>query len=163
MKRLPSDLREVLKKPLGKIVSPQMAEPNSIVVGDYSAYVLISNGKMPKIVIHDNRIMRENADETIQKIIKGFGNLVFKVKNPPGHISDEAEDIIKIVLEEGKTNVRIEVLGEEDLLTLPVILHAPFGAKIYYGQPDVGLVEVEVTENIKRFVEKILSQMEEIA
>lgn len=40
--------------------------------------------------------------------------------------------------------------GEEDLLVLPAIIYAPLGARVYYGQPGEGLVEVVVTHRKKR-------------
>lgn len=48
--------------------------------------------------------------------------------------------------------------GEEDLLALPAIVHAPIGGVVYYGQPQQGLVEVMVTEEKKREVLALLKQ-----
>ena len=42
--------------------------------------------------------------------------------------------------------VRITVNGEEDLLVLPVCIHAPDNAIVMYGQPNEGLVLVEITD-----------------
>jgi len=39
--------------------------------------------------------------------------------------------------------------GEEDLAVLPVLLIAPLGFSIFYGQPNEGLVQVQVTEENK--------------
>jgi len=39
--------------------------------------------------------------------------------------------------------------GEEDLLALPAIIHAPRGSILYYGQPNKGLACVIVTNEKK--------------
>ena len=52
----------------------------------------------------------------------------------------------------------IRVIGEEDLVTLAVILAAPLGTIVYYGQPNEGIVEVIVTEEKKAEIQKIVSQ-----
>jgi uncharacterized protein (UPF0218 family) len=41
---------------------------------------------------------------------------------------------------------------------LPVIVMAPLGFKIYYGQPNKGMVEVEVTEEKKHQAYDIISK-----
>jgi len=59
-----------------------------------------------------------------------------------------------------KTKTVILVGGEDDLAVLPVLLIAPLGFSIYYGQPGEGLVRVDVTEENKekayRLVEKFI-------
>ena len=45
--------------------------------------------------------------------------------------------------------VRITVFGEEDLLVLPVCIHAPDNSIVLYGQPNEGLVLVEITTEIR--------------
>jgi len=48
--------------------------------------------------------------------------------------------------------------GEEDLLTLPAILLAPLSSLVLYGQWDRGAVMVEVTEEMKNQVKKLLER-----
>ncbi|OGK15709.1 hypothetical protein A2774_00490 [Candidatus Roizmanbacteria bacterium RIFCSPHIGHO2_01_FULL_39_12c] len=50
------------------------------------------------------------------------------------------------------------VRGEEDLLALSSILFAPLGAVVLYGQMDLGVVMVEVTEEKKWEVREILKR-----
>lgn len=70
------------------------------------------------------------------------------VDNPAGIITDE---LIRTLCEAFASEklLRIFVRGEEDLATLPVILLAPIGAVVLYGQPDEGVVFVEVTKKKK--------------
>lgn len=76
-----------------------------------------------------------------------------KTVNPAGQISKPL--ILKIEKAiKGKRNQLIIVKGEEDLAAIPAILFAPLGAKVYYGQPNKGMVEVLVDLKIK---DKLLS------
>ena len=52
---------------------------------------------------------------------------------------------------------QIKIQGEEDLLALPAILLAPLGSVVIYGQKDLGVVVVEVTEEKKEEVKKIIN------
>jgi len=55
--------------------------------------------------------------------------------------------------------VRITVDGEEDLLVIPVCIHAPKNSIVMYGQPNEGLVIVTITPEIRAKVQKILDVM----
>ena len=55
--------------------------------------------------------------------------------------------------------VRITVNGEEDLLVLPVCIHAPDDAIIMYGQPNEGLVILRINKEIRNKVHTILNSM----
>ena len=56
--------------------------------------------------------------------------------------------------------VRIMVNGEEDLLVIPVCIYAPDNAVVMYGQPNEGLVIVQVTPDIRNKTQKLLDLME---
>ena len=56
--------------------------------------------------------------------------------------------------------VRIFVNGEEDLLVLPVCIHAPDNAVVMYGQPHEGLVIVKITPEIRNKAQSLLDLME---
>jgi hypothetical protein len=51
----------------------------------------------------------------------------------------------------------ILVEGEEDLAVIPLILAAPEGAMVLYGQPGEGVVVCEVTDAAKEKAETLLS------
>jgi len=51
--------------------------------------------------------------------------------------------------------------GEEDLLTLVVVLSAPEDALVVYGQPHRGIVVVKVTEETREKMWRIVDAMEE--
>ncbi|MHA2499708.1 MAG: DUF359 domain-containing protein [Candidatus Hodarchaeales archaeon] len=50
------------------------------------------------------------------------------------------------------------VSGEEDLLTIPAVISSPIGAVVIYGQPNVGLVLIEITEDIQQKFQEILTK-----
>jgi uncharacterized protein (UPF0218 family) len=45
-------------------------------------------------------------------------------------------------------------------LVIPCVKFAPIGSIIVYGQPDVGIVLIEVNEKVKAEVEEILGEMQ---
>ncbi len=161
MKRLRKEQRKILKKPLGKIILESSAKKEGISIGDFSSYSLIISGKTPRVVIRDGKIQRKEASDVINSTLEDFGEFVFKVKNPPGTITDLAEEAVKLAIESEK-RCRIDVEGEEDLLTLLAIKYGNLGDHVYYGQPGTGLVEVRIDKKIKEFVEKVISEMEEV-
>jgi hypothetical protein len=52
------------------------------------------------------------------------------------------------------------VSGEEDLLTLPAVLLAKNGSRVFYGQPGKGMVLIEVNAKTKKKVKKLVDEME---
>ena len=79
---------------------------------------------------------------------------IVNVKNPQGTITQEAINAIQEAIQ-SKKQVNIVVDGEEDLLTLIVVLNAPLNALVIYGQPNKGIVVVKVTPQKKADAEKI--------
>ncbi len=170
---LPKELRPLMRKPLGtlyvgtgsdtieKFVG-ELASPTRLIsVGDVTTFHLLEAGIFPDICIVDNRTKREpvathmsarNMDKIYEEV---------SVDNPAGIITDE---LIRTLCEAfaSKKLIRIFVRGEEDLATLPVILLAPLGAVVLYGQPDEGVVLVKVTKEKKRelraLFEKLISK-----
>ncbi len=122
---------------LVKIIA-QEAPSKIIAVGDAVSLGMIKYGLEASIYIIDQKTLRTD----ISNKISGLKELV--VSNPAGEVTEEAYETLKLVLKEEKSTV-IRVEGEEDLLTLPIILLAPIGSIIVYGQPYVGLVIIRVT------------------
>ena len=170
---LPRELRLLIKKPFGKLyagngsdtiekfVGELASSTKLISVGDVTTFHLLEAGIFPDICIVDNRTKRKpvarhvstrNMDSVYEEV---------SVENPAGIITDE---LIKTLCEAftSEKPIRIFVKGEEDLATLPVILLAPLGAVVLYGQPDEGVVFVKVTEEKKReirtLIEKLISE-----
>jgi len=126
-----------------------------ISVGDVVSRNMIEYGVPLNILIVDNKVMRK----PIQPITVDVDQTLH-ARNPPGAITDEAWAAIRTAVEQkGQTRVMIE--GEEDLLTLAVVLAAPENALVVYGQPHVGIVAVKVTEETKKRMRQFVDSMEE--
>jgi len=147
--RLPADLREELKKPLGKLVRNEsisslrgLIEGAKLVitVGDETLDTVLRLGITPDVFVVDGRVMRRVA--SLKRPRPRFS---IAVKNPPGTISSESILAVELSLELGK-EVGVLVDGEEDLLTLPYILLSPPGSVILYGQPGEGIVVVDSSD-----------------
>jgi len=170
---LPIELRPLMKKPFGKLyvgngsdtiekfVGELASSTKLISVGDVTTFHLLEAGIFPEICIVDNRTKRKPVDRHVST--RNMDNVYeeVSVENPAGIITDE---LIKALCEAftSEKPIRIFVKGEEDLATLPVILLAPLGSVVLYGQPDEGVVFVKVTEEKKREIrtlfEKLISE-----
>ena len=163
--QLPDDLRDQLKNPLGNLISDNdpnkeniikkiSAESTIITVGDRTTENMLQLGLKPQIQIIAGLEKRSEcavpADDTI--------NTKLSCKNPPGEITEESIQVIQKAFS-CESPVRITVDGEEDLLVIPVCIHAPENSIVMYGQPNEGLVIIRVTPEIKAKVQKILDAM----
>jgi cytidyltransferase-like protein len=152
---MPDNMRSELSVPLGKVLINKLdmklsfktyKDSRIISVGDQTTKTILDAGITPKLAIIDNKVNRQvyhdldDWKKTVQPSIK--------IKSGPGYISQEALDCIPKLVQ--LAQCVLEVDGEEDLLVLPVIVHAPLGSIVYYGQPDVGIVEVIVTDALKQ-------------
>jgi uncharacterized protein (UPF0218 family) len=127
--------------------------PIIISVGDMVSRDISEYNYQPIIIIIDNKCMRKKIAPRKFSVEK-----VFYASNPPGTITVEAIKAIKDALEIGKRS-QIVIDGEEDLLTLIAILHAPEKALIVYGQPKEGFVVIKVTEKKRTETRTILKDM----
>jgi hypothetical protein len=162
-------MRAELKKPLGELIEGPPTEtvkllgdilkekkgPSFAVVGDFTVKNILKAGLDPDIVVVDNRIMRKE----IEPIYLGERCKIHS-RNQAGTIDSEVWTALwKATTLKSKASVIVE--GEEDLLVLPLILLMPVGSLIIYGQPQEGMVVVEVTPRMKGWANDFLSQMEE--
>lgn len=165
---LTPELRMELKKPLGRLIegsfqrtmtefklAMEREQPSNVIsVGDTVSRNLVANRIAPKLMIIDNKCMRRELRKRDQLPAQ---KTVF-VNNPQATITAEAINAIQEALN-GETNVKIIVDGEEDLLTLVAILHAPLNSFVVYGQPYEGIVLVKVNPDKKMEISRILEKM----
>jgi hypothetical protein len=164
---LPADLRAKLRQPLGTLIQGSFAEtmnklrimvqeekpPCLVSVGDTVSKNLERSQIPPLLSIIDNKSMRRTTGPfpfTTGKTLH--------VRNPKGTITDEAIAAVRDSLS-GNSPVRIVVDGEEDLLTLIAIQHAPDNSFVVYGQPYEGIVVTRATQLKKAEVAGILESM----
>jgi len=170
---LPENLREELRKPLGKVFkttqqivgaiftlptgrqeSPK--KPTIIIaVGDIIVDSLLKGGIEPEVKVIDFRSRRKKIIRTLfYKDSLSRRQSFFK--NKPGTINIETAEKLKKLITQ--SNGWLVVDGEEDLLALPSILFAPLGSLVLYGHWQLGMIGVKVTEESKIMVLKIISK-----
>ena len=176
--RLPQALREQLGKPIDHLISGDEEDLNQaakvikalihpggvvVTVGDIVAKSFNESSLPMDIAIVDFQVKREEKFKNISEIGFTKSEPDFTVENPKGTLTPESFSAVEEAFRKGDTLEKvspyiIRVIGEEDLLTLPVIFLAPLDTHVFYGQPNQGIVEVVVTEQKKQEVKFILSQ-----
>jgi len=163
--RLPENLRDQLKIPLGTLILEKETTKENILkqiqddsflisVGDATTEKLLNYDIIPFMQIVDAQEKRTKRE--LPKLNKINTNL--SCKNPAGEITQQSIDIIKKGLN-SKPPVQIVVDGEEDLLVIPVCIHALENTIIMYGQPNEGLVVIHLNNDIKKKTKSILDSM----
>jgi len=154
---LTQDLRNSLKKPLGKLLQgsgPEIYDqlaatisiekpPRVIFVGDSVSRKAHSKGIRSDVFIIDckeKRVRTERFDVAKTR--------TFRVRNDPGTIGSEAWAAVGEAIQSGDAVMIVD--GEEDLLTLVAMAVAPLRSFVVYGQPNEGLVLVEVDDTARK-------------
>jgi uncharacterized protein (UPF0218 family) len=163
--KLPDSLRDQMKIPLGILIPENQTKKEEIqkhlsensyiiTVGDRTTEKMINFDLIPSLQIIDGQEKREQREPP-----KLEDATELTVDNPAAEITPQSVDVIKKAFDM-KSPVRIFVNGEEDLLVLPVCIHAPENAIVMYGQPHEGLVIVKITPEIRNKVQTLLDLME---
>ena len=154
-----------MKIPLGVLLPENQADKSNIKkylsensyiisVGDRTTEKMIDFDLIPSLQIIDGQEKREKREP-----LKLEHAIELTVDNPAAEITSESISMIKKAFTL-QSPVRIFVNGEEDLLVLPVCIHAPENAVVLYGQPNQGLVIVQITPEIRNKVQTLLDLME---
>lgn len=174
MLSLPPELRDAFKDPLGPVttdVDELLAEVDAhrethdapdapiVAIGDVVTYHLRSADCEPDVALIDGKTEREAVAAEIREAHPDAGEKHVVVKNPAGKLSlPLLEELYEAV--ESPDSTVIEVIGEEDLATLPALIVAPDGATVVYGQPGVGMVHVAVDEETRSEALALLQRFE---
>ncbi len=167
---LPDQLRAALKIPLGTLVRNEERTRGNIeklvtkplvLVGDVTASVMTGMGFVPDMILVDNHTKRGRKIPTL--MVKPWKRV--KVRNDAGMIGSDLlkainDSLRPIIIGNNEGPILIDVDGEEDLSTLACVDLFPVGSTVVYGQPDCGLVFIDVDEEIKKKVTGILLEME---
>lgn len=173
---LPESLKPELRKPLGKVfladnkdilkvsqnIIKYINQKNPVLVftvGDFISYSLLKNHFTPDLQIFDHRCQKKEIHQKIKKVLNN--NFLFKTVNHRGKININAvktikNAVLKILTEKAKETIFVD--GEEDLLTLPLILFSPLKTLIFYGHWQLGVVGVKVEEKIKNYALSLLKK-----
>ncbi|MBS7606806.1 MAG: DUF359 domain-containing protein [Candidatus Bathyarchaeia archaeon] len=165
---LTPELRDELKAPLGHLIRGSLDDvirelkelmesvrPVKIIsVGDVISRSMLERGLPLNVFIVDNKSMRRPTEP-----IKFRADRIMELTNPAGTIMDDAW---RVIGEATKLDGLVEVLvdGEEDLLTIVAVLVAPEKSMVVYGQPNEGVVVINVDEETKARMRRILERME---
>ena len=163
--KLPDSLREQLKIPLGILLPDNQANKENIqkhlsensyviTVGDRTTEKMIAFGLIPSLQITDSQEKRKKREPP-----KLTNATEITVENPAAEITPQSIELIKKAFTM-KPPVRLTVKGEEDLLVIPVCIHAPENSVVLYGQPNEGLVIVKITGEIRNKTQALLDLME---
>jgi uncharacterized protein (UPF0218 family) len=162
--KLPDSLRDQLKIPLGILlpigqdnkenIKKHLSDNSYIItVGDRTTEKMIDFNLIPSLQIIDGLEKRQKRE------FPKLGNASeLTIDNPPAEITLQSIEIIKKAFTMNSP-VRLTVNGEEDLLVLPVCIHAPENSVVLYGQPNQGLVCVQITTEIRNKAQTLLNLM----
>jgi Uncharacterized protein conserved in archaea len=162
--KLPDSLRDQLKIPLGILlpigqdnkenIQKHLSDTSYIItVGDRTTEKMIDFDLIPSLQIIDGLEKRQKRE------FPKLGNASeLTIDNPSAEITLQSIEIIKKAFTMNSP-VRLTVNGEEDLLVLPVCIHAPENSIVLYGQPNQGLVLVQITTEIRNKAQTLLNLM----
>ncbi len=153
---MPETLDEELKQAMGTLFpgphdNPSIAvnlaletlssQDKIIAVGDVTVFSLQLAKRDVWISVIDGMTHRQKWDKFEEINMKG--QLVINAKNPPSKLTSSVFKACSQAISQSE-NVTIFVDGEEDLVPIPLILMAPLGTILLYGQPNEGLVVREI-------------------
>lgn len=170
---IPPELLAELKKPLGKLIPDNDITKNKIkkellgfkhkiiTVGDRSTERLVSFDIYPDLAVIDGVERRQEKNTFLDNRMteleaKNFTKI--SCINPAGTITEDAFNKIRYALT-GEKDVILQVIGEEDLLTLPACYFAPNDSLVCYGQPLEGLVLIKVDDAMKRKAKELMKSI----
>lgn len=158
--------RQFFAKEQGKIVEQPMAENKrnevdkrlaspTIVVGDATLTKFSQNHWTFDVAVFDRQIQRQKFNSPIP-----IDEKIVIIENPAGRITPQLGQSLFSLIQDQSNWLRpkyLEINGEEDLATVVAVLSAPLSSYVYYGQPNRGLVEILVNEQIKEKFAKALT------
>ena len=165
---MPKILDEELKQPMGKLFPGPSEDPSIamnlalksisdelkiIAVGDVTVYSLQIEKREAWISVIDGMTHRKKWDKF--EHIDTDEKLLINAKNPPGMLTSSIFEACSKAISQSE-NVTIFVDGEEDLVPIPLILMAPLGTILLYGQPNEGLIVREIDISAKRRARRFL-------
>lgn len=155
MLRLPEDRRHLFQSPFGELVdevtrlSCTLRARTFYTVGDVVTHNVLKMGLLPAVAVVDGYTMRMPCTRT-PKVFP----TVFHAENPPGTITEMLVEALQHAL--AQPPALVIVRGEEDLAVIPLVLEAPSGGIILYGQPGRGVVVREIDDEARKDAKKLM-------
>ena len=175
VKPVQREIIDLLKRPLGDLISYDQEQQSRIkqirqttckliTVGDTTTMKVIGFHIVPDVSVVDGLEKRSESTTSISKLKSMLEQLTstelveFSCTNQPGSISLEAIKITFLALI-SNTPVLMRIVGEEDLLALPLIAYAPVDSIILYGQPSEGMVVVRVVNQVQSLAKHLMRRI----
>jgi len=140
-------------------VNPMKLTTPTFVVGDIVSETFLKHGWPVSLYVFDQKTLRQDySSVSLQQLMDTTP--VTALTNPAGQITKELTAWLstycdQLSSQQASTTI-LNIEGEEDLATVAAVLLAPLGARVYYGQPNQGMVELEITETLKEKFSKAL-------
>ena len=156
MLTLPEEHRRLFKEPFGKLhreieeIIPLLSGHIVYAVGDVVTHNLQKNRIVPDVAVVDGYTMRSPCSR-----MPDVTGTCISVKNPAGTLTNELIAALDQAIAHPPTTIVVD--GEEDLAVIPMVIAAPLGAIVLYGQPNEGVVLRTVTPEAKETAQKFLS------
>jgi GTP-dependent dephospho-CoA kinase len=156
MLTLPKEHRKLFQEPFGELhrdldaIVPKISGRIVYTVGDVVTHNLQKKGIVPAVAVVDGYTMRSPCRRV--QVISGE---CIRVKNPAGTLTDDLIRALEHAIENPPVTVIVE--GEEDLAVIPLVIAAPEGAVVLYGQPRQGVVLRIVDSEAKNIARHFLS------
>lgn len=155
MLTLPKEHRKLFMEPFGELhqrieeIIPLISKSCVYAVGDVVTHNLHRNGITPAIAVIDGHTMRSPCNQ-----MPALRGECINVKNPAGTLTDELIHALTYAVLHPPVTINVD--GEEDLAVIPLILAAPLGAIVLYGQPHKGVVMRTVDREAQQTAQQLL-------
>lgn len=153
-----SSLRKTLSLPFGRLLQTKdidfsnLCPSNIITVGDVVTRLFNEKKVNQKISVIDYHVQRKKIFSDLKDLNFLGKEHVINAQNPAGFLTpslwqavDKAFSLIEKI-----DRLVIQIEGEEDLSVLPLVLYAPLGFTLFYGQPGRGVVQIAINEDKKK-------------
>jgi len=142
---------KILKSPQGKLIKPDelfnlnLKEFTTVtLVGDVITHHFLNHG------LHFDKSIIDGVSQKYEQVPLPERVIHLHKVNPPGSISKlVSAEIIELFNNHSDGHTIIKVDGEEDLLAFIPVLIQPLNSLVLYGQPDGGIVMIQVGESEK--------------
>ncbi|MDD1699066.1 MAG: GTP-dependent dephospho-CoA kinase family protein [Methanoregula sp.] len=156
MLTLPEKYRKIFQEPFGELhrnideIIPIISGSTIYAVGDVVTHNLQKKGITPAVAVVDGFTMRLPC-----KRLPEFQGECIRVKNPAGTITDDLIRALNHAILHPPSTVIVD--GEEDLAVIPLVIAAPVGTIVLYGQPHHGVVLRRINQEAKETAHHFLA------
>ena len=152
--------KDFLREPQGKIIDKhqdlldilsEYQPTNTCLVGDITLSHFLERNLPFNLGFYDGKTQRQPNNKVEELASDDPTNFL---TNKPGTINPQIIDTYKSL--SNNSNQIVKVKGEEDLIAVALVLLQPLQSVVVYGQPDKGLVVIEISEEKKELMKNLL-------